>query len=303
MNRRERRLRASQSRGDPAAGNTAETSRPVALARAAELPADPIRIQVGSELANAKTEANAIAAASLAGDAMRERLDGVWARSGRTPACKRGCSYCCTVRVSVSIPEVLQLVAYARETLPPNELALLTERAKANAAKTHGATALGYPPRLDCAFLGPDRSCLVHHARPLMCRREHAIDAAQCREGYERAAPGMDHPIDRLIPAKLASDVVLDAYRHGLADVDVDSSAYELQEAAHIAFSDSGAVERWLAGKATFASARLNASIDMQLRLLARRGGCQSTSSPPPRVARPSGVPKGAAPTRGISRL
>ena len=225
--------------------------------------ADPLSADVSGEWTDAKTlEDAAMVAARVAADAMDHRLTEVWRRSGAAPACKRGCSYCCTVPVSVTVPEVLRLVAYARDTLAAHELAGVKERAEANARRTHGTTALGYPPRLDCAFLGADRSCLVHPVRPLMCRREHALDVADCKKGYDAAAPGKDYPIVRLVPAKLTSDVVLDSYRMGLTAAGVDSSDYELQEAAHIALTDEGAVSGWLDGEATFASARVNRTID-----------------------------------------
>jgi Fe-S-cluster containining protein len=248
MNRHERRRLASVERRGASAESTA--------------PLDPLSAEVTNEWAGAKTEAAAIGAATRATETMDQRLAEVWEESGTAPACKRGCSYCCTVPVSVTAPEVIRLVAYARETLPPEELARVKERAEANARETHGTTALGYPPRLDCAFLGADRACLVHSARPLMCRREHAMDVAQCKTAYDLAAPGKDSPIDRLVPAKLASDVVLDAYHNGLAASGVDPSDYELQEAAHIALSGEDAIARWLNGEETFASARVNRTID-----------------------------------------
>ncbi len=259
MNRRERRLRASQERRDPTRPEAGAALGPKVPAPAI---VDPLHLDVVAELSGATTVAAVTTAATLAADAMGDRLALVWRNSGLMPACGRGCSYCCTVPVSVTVPELVRLVSYARETLPADELASLKARAKANAAKTHGTTSLGYPPRLDCAFLGADRSCLVHPARPLMCRREHAMDAAQCRAGYDGAAPGKDHPIDRLVAAKLASDVVLDAYRDGVADAGLDSSGYELQEAAHIAFSDERSIPDWLEGQATFARARLNTATD-----------------------------------------
>jgi Fe-S-cluster containining protein len=178
------------------------------------------------------------------------------------PACKRGCSYCCTVRVSVTVPELIRLVSHARETVPPDELAAIEERARANAVQTHGKTSLRYPPRLGCAFLGNDGSCRVHPARPLMCRREHAVDVEQCRTAYEQAAPGKDYPIDRLIPAKLASDVVLDAYHRGLVEAGLDDSDYELQEATHIALAQPAAIAGWLEGRATLVRARVNHAVE-----------------------------------------
>jgi Fe-S-cluster containining protein len=254
VNRQERRKRASEERraakGRGADGPSADGAR------------DPLASTVAAELRGARSEEAAARAAAAAEDVMDDRLAMVWASSGMTAACKRGCSYCCTVPVSVTIPELIRVVSFARDTLPPDELATIAARASANAVQTHGKSSLHYPPQLPCAFLGSDGSCRVHSVRPLMCRREHAVDVQQCKTAYDLAAPGKDHPIDRLISAKLASDVVLDAYHLGLVEGGVDESNYELQEAAHLALSQPSAIAGWLAGQATFARARMNHAAD-----------------------------------------
>jgi Fe-S-cluster containining protein len=263
MNRRERKDRRKRARDEKQRASRA----PKAPARAtgpvaAPPPRDPLTTEVEGQWGDGRTDDAAARAATLAADAMDDRLTVVWSQTTLAPACARGCSYCCSVRVSVTLPEVIRVVAHARALLPADDLARIEARAQSNAARTHGTPSLGYPPRLGCAFLGDDGACRVYDARPLMCRREHAIDAAQCKAGYDLAAPGRDHPIDRLIQAKVTSDVVLGAYRAGLSDAGVDSSAYELQEAAHIAFSDPGAIAGWLAGEPAFARARLNTTAE-----------------------------------------
>jgi Fe-S-cluster containining protein len=235
---------------------------PQEAALAAVASSDPLSRDVANELRDARTEEAAIRAATVGADAMDDRLGIVWSRSGLAPACKRGCHYCCAQRVSVTVPELIRMVSYARATLSPDELAQVKARAESNAPQTHGTTLLGYPPRLHCAFLGVDGACRVYAARPLLCRREHAMDVAECKTGYELAAPGKDHPIVRLVPAKLESDTVFDAYQAGLAAAGVDGSTYELQEAAHVALSKEDAIDGWLEGQPTFATARLNLRLD-----------------------------------------
>ncbi len=200
--------------------------------------------------------------ATVAANTMHVRLTQVWQESGMVSACQRGCMYCCTVRVSVTIPELIRMVNYARANLSPEQLDSIKERARANAPLTHGTTNLGYPPRLPCAFLDMDGTCRVYAAWPLMCRREHALDATECKAAYDFAAPGKDYPIVRLISVKSASEAVLDAYHRGLAEARLDAQDYELQEAAHIAFSEPNAIAEWLRGQPAFASARLNKTFE-----------------------------------------
>jgi len=258
LNRHERRKRASEERRTTkgaAGASSAPATRGVTSS-------DPLAVEIASKLEDRKGESEVISAAVAAAGAMDGTLAAIWPASALKPACKRGCSYCCTVRVSVTIPEVIRVAVHARHTLGAEQLAGVMKRARDNARRTHGTTNLGYPPRLACAFLGEDQSCLVHAARPLVCRREHSLDVAQCKRGYELQEIGTDHPISRVAPAIAASNGVLNAFREGLADAAVDSSAYELQEAAHIALSDPRAITGWLAGQPTFARARLNPALD-----------------------------------------
>jgi Fe-S-cluster containining protein len=269
MNRLERRKRASEQRRAAGAQKpVAQPSRhPTArgFAQPDQPAPDPLAadiVRTWREASPSDIEGPAVHAAAAASDAMDARLAGTWAESGLTPACSRGCRWCCTVRVMATVPEVIRLVTYARAALAPEELARVEARAMANAAQTHGSTALGYPPRLECAFLDEGGACTVHPARPLACRREHAVDVSQCKAGYDLAAPGRDHPIDRLLAAIRTSNVVLDTYQRGLTGAGVDAAPYELQEAAHIAFSDPDAIAGWLEGRPTFARARLNEAVE-----------------------------------------
>ena len=188
MNRHERRKQLSEARRATKRDGIRPTQNTASSAF------DPVADAVTRQIRGDLTEESAVRAAATAAQAMDDALAGTWNEAKIAPACKRGCSYCCSVPVSVTGPEILRLVAHARATLSPDELARVQARAEANARLTHGTTTLDYPPRLDCAFLGDDRSCLVHAARPLMCRREHALDVAQCKKGYDWRLPGKTTP-------------------------------------------------------------------------------------------------------------
>jgi Fe-S-cluster containining protein len=257
VNRHERRKRASEERRLGKRESSAPEPAPAAEGTVPPAVLDRLEADVRVHLADGAGEDGARRAVDAASEAMDAALGVVWLQSDLAPACARGCSYCCTQAVSVTAPELLRMVAHARETLAPADLDRLRARAEHNARLTHGKAGLAYPPRLDCAFLGEDRACQAHAVRPLMCRREHAMDVADCKQGYDLAAPGQDHPIVRLVRAKLASDEILDAYHRGLASAGVDAADYELQEAAHLALSNPGAAADWIAGRPVFASARL----------------------------------------------
>src|SRR5438105_11151376 len=45
-------------------------------------------------------------------------------------ACKEGCDWCCYLKVGTAAPEVFRIVAYLRQTLPPDDFEALCERVR-----------------------------------------------------------------------------------------------------------------------------------------------------------------------------
>ena len=99
--------------------------------------------------------------------------------------CKAGCPWCCYIRLTASVPEVLAVLDYIRETFTAAELARLKRKV---------ANIDGYPRGLDgeararlglpCPLL-KDGSCSVHTVRPLSCRAVASVDVAACRRAHE----------------------------------------------------------------------------------------------------------------------
>ena len=179
-------------------------------------------------------------------------IAGVWARSKEPPACARGCAHCCHIRVSVSVPEVLLAVDFAKRTLDDGALARVRERAKSNAERARGKSSETYPA-MPCAFLGEDGACTIYEARPFLCRADHAFDAEACRRAIMQD--------DRSVQARTNDDVRVVsaieqlALREALASRGVRVDQVEFQQALHLALSDETAGERWLAGEDAFAAA------------------------------------------------
>src|SRR5262245_5352441 len=69
-------------------------------------------------------------------------------------ACREGCAWCCYQRVGTAAPEVLNIVAYLRATLSPEQWGALEGRVRA-----------GGGPRRACPLLVEDR-CLAYRVRP-----------------------------------------------------------------------------------------------------------------------------------------
>lgn len=256
---------ANVGRNDPCPCGSGKKYKRCCLGRSKpppnKAPGGSLPEQIKAAFKHGCTGSAAVDAAIVGITAMDQGLSIAWSRAATPPACTRGCSYCCSVRVSVTVPELMLALAFAREKLPTEELRRVRERARENASRTHGTTPLGYP-LVDCAFLSEDGACRVYEARPLACRREHSLDAGDCKSGYENYEPGKDFPISHDVRAMLLADMTWDSYVNALRAVGVDATQYELQEALHIALSDPKAIATWLDGERTFEPARVNETVD-----------------------------------------
>lgn len=264
MNRRDRENRKKQKRGErqraarsPRPQSSKEAPESVALPGSGLLPRNII-----AALSGGKTERAIVDAAGHAAEATDGAVAVGWSQTDLVAECRRGCSYCCNVQVAVTVPEVARAIAYARAHLSGDELVQIARRAEENAAQTHGKTALFYPLRLPCAFLGDEGECRVYEARPLMCRREHSLDVQQCKDGFDTTTLGQDFPVDHVPDVFDLSLMSIFVYQQTLSQLGVDASRYELQEALHIALANPNAVEDWLTDDSVFKSASLNESTD-----------------------------------------
>lgn len=89
--------------------------------------------------------------------------------SSETPACQKGCSWCCHLKVGVTVPEVIAIVEHLRAV--PEQLEVVRLKA-AELAKDPRILSDEEKPkaRLPCALLSDDGSCGVYEVRPVPCR-------------------------------------------------------------------------------------------------------------------------------------
>jgi Fe-S-cluster containining protein len=162
------------------------------------------------------------------------------------PACSKGCSWCCSHKVGVTVPEVIAIVAHLRAS--PERLELVRKRA-AELAQNPLIFSDSEKPRarIPCALLTEDGSCGVYEVRPLPCRSWLSTDVESCKQHLDEAAE---------------PQVVLGAARSGrfiqlgLVKVmdDIQRMPYlvELTAGLDIALNVPGAIESWLAGEPVF---------------------------------------------------
>lgn len=242
VNRRERRARESEAR--KAAKRSAVTG---ATAIAGFYQAERI---AAIPLALGRLSGNAQSAAARVGALMDRELEGAFRKR---PVCKRGCWYCCTVHVDASIPEIANLISYARDHFAPDRFEAFVDRARANAAAAKGKTVLQYPAQR-CALLDESGECGAYPARPFACRTEHVLDTAEtCRLAYETLE---DLPAERDEGVRSLSTLMRAGLEYALQRSGFDTSSYELHQALSTCLDCPQALERWANGEDVFREAR-----------------------------------------------
>lgn len=165
-------------------------------------------------------------------------------------ACHAGCSSCCILNVSVLFPEAIALCRFLRNRLSYRVLSLLRDRIAELHIRTRWLddeerAAIHEP----CAFLDGNGCCLVHPARPLLCRSVTSLDPSLCREVL--TAPPLSEA--STIPMNLFQKGLMEAAYHGfsaaLEQLRLDGRAWRLTSAVHRLLSVPGAAGEFLAGK------------------------------------------------------
>jgi len=185
-----------------------------------------------------------VALGAAAGQTAQATLDGAFEQAGRKTACARGCSYCCHVYVSVTVPEVAILVEYVRRSASGDELTALLERLRGTADAAKGKTPEDYPATA-CAFL-KNGECMGYNARPVACRAHHSFDVDACRAALEGGRDG----IPNAVPILELRTQIKTGYLDVLLGRELDHESYELQQLAKIILEDPTAVRRSVEGEA-----------------------------------------------------
>jgi Fe-S-cluster containining protein len=172
----------------------------------------------------------------------------------QTIACRAGCAWCCSLFVSATAPEIIQIADYLRATRTTDQLAALHQRLAEREQLFAGKSAEGRSAaRLPCVLL-VEQQCSVYPVRPLACSSWSSTSAQRCEESWRShwaqtiTANQMQHWLYGGVMLGLREG--LDA--HGLASEQLD-----LATALRIALDMPDAAERWLAGEAIFAPARV----------------------------------------------
>jgi len=168
-------------------------------------------------------------------------------------ACKEGCSYCCSVPVDVSAPEVFAIAEHLKATRSKDELDALRHRIddylERHAGLSHQDRRMA---RVVCPLLESNR-CSIYRVRPLSCRGWNSYDVEQCKRDYE--APVKAGGIEVFAPQFKAAQAVKKGVRVALEAAGLEHKKMNLVAALKIALETEDTLKRWLSGEGVFREA------------------------------------------------
>ena len=177
--------------------------------------------------------------------------DAVSAKNKVAFACRRGCSYCCHLRVEIRPHDAFVLAHHILTKFTTEQRAAAIVRIGQTLERTESLTPEQHiRAGIPCALL-QDGVCSAYEARPATCRKYHSVSVDTCRDAFnDTSAPLTGDIEDEQV--RLAGNAVALGYAKGLDDAGYDAELYELHYALHIALTNPKAGKRYRKGKRAF---------------------------------------------------
>lgn len=175
---------------------------------------------------------------------LHEQVDSLVTKIKQKPGvkfdCKKGCNYCCTLRIEAVPPEVFLIARHLR-TLPSASLKELIAK-----LEEHSKSALGVLMEeffLQCPLL-EGGACSIYSIRPVMCRKYCSLDVAECMK------PDVSAPENGELVAKASALIYGSTEAYGRARL--PNRSHELGQALLLALTDGTIEQRWYSGESVF---------------------------------------------------
>lgn len=173
-------------------------------------------------------------------DVIGNVLEEYISNGGVVPVCKKGCSACCNLHVSLLTPVVFYISEMIEERFSESQIYFIKKKLlpRAKISEKYGDDTYRAP----CVFLGKTSGqCLIYDFRPGTCRRFVSGNVDICNQFA--GSPPQDNRL--LLSASEYTEILSVAvYKNGLF---MDS--HEMNRSLFMALSDRQLYKRWLAGE------------------------------------------------------
>jgi hypothetical protein len=173
--------------------------------------------------------------------------------NGKNISCKKGCYWCCYLRVKVTPLEVMCIRDYLQMNQRPEEIDALKQRFAETDEITRGMDGIGRVYVKKVCPLAVDKQCLVYPVRPIACRIYHSLSSLDCKLLLEN-----DHH-----ELKIRQDIsgmgigMFAGLTEGLRSVGLQTRLLELIAGLRIALNEPDLFHSWFAGYPVFSGASI----------------------------------------------
>jgi Fe-S-cluster containining protein len=182
---------------------------------------------------------------------LSELQDAVSAKNKVELACRRGCNYCCHLRVEIRPHEAFVLAHHIQTKLSAEQRTHALLRIEQTLKRIQSLTPEQHiRAGIACALL-EDGVCSAYDARPAVCRKYHSVSVDTCRNAFEDPSAPLTGDIEDE-RVRMAGNAVALGYAKGLEDAGYDAKSYELHYALHSALTNPKSGKRYRQGKRAF---------------------------------------------------
>jgi Fe-S-cluster containining protein len=167
-------------------------------------------------------------------------------------ACRGGCASCCTIRVTATAPEILNIARFIRTFSDPVSSDLVRKIIAGDRATRNLDQFQRMKSSLVCPLIENDL-CLAYSARPLACRGHASYDEEACRDALNGGSSEV--PVSAL--HLTMRSLVQNAMQAALRDAGLAWGSYELNQALRLALCGETCEASWVAGIDVFAPASI----------------------------------------------
>ena len=166
-----------------------------------------------------------------------------------TVECRKGCSYCCSIRISATVLEVARIAnASSSGRFPDRRMAVF-----ASADALAGLDAAGHLSQgRKCPFLIED-ACSIHEIRPVTCRALLSRSARACERQFRNLDQTEERvPLPSLATPRLLAAGFINGEVAAMRDLGLAGHLVELTSSLALLSRDPTALVRWLRGEDVF---------------------------------------------------
>ncbi len=162
--------------------------------------------------------------------------------------CSSGCGYCCHLKVTASIPEVLVILNFLQKDEQIDRYREQIENSQdLFSSRTNKNLNWWLENRVPCLFFDQEKQlCRIYEVRPFTCRGYHSLDARQCEKGYSQK---------RIIPIpcypdlKRSCEAYSISFDRAMSQLGRQSAQRELSSTVALLIQNQNLITRWFDGE------------------------------------------------------